>query len=100
MVIPAIVGATVLVVVLPLRIATKFAQDGRLRIVQPNWNVADFDIGLHWSGRARNDPANRWLRELAIGIFREGAPAAASTRGGASSRHSVGAARRRRTSAQ
>jgi DNA-binding transcriptional LysR family regulator len=99
MVIPAIVGATDLVVVLPQRIATKFAQDGRLRIVRPRWNVADFDIGLHWSWRAQNDPANRWLRELAIAIFREGAPAATSPRRSASPRRPAGAARRRGTSA-
>jgi DNA-binding transcriptional LysR family regulator len=102
MVIPAIVVATDLVVVLPLRIATKFAQDGRLRIVQPRWDVPDFDIGLHWSWRAQNDPANRWLRELAIGIFREGpAAAAASTlpRKSASPRRPVGAPRRRGTAA-
>lgn len=99
MVIPAIVRATDLVVVLPLRIATKFAQDGTLRIVQPRWGVSDFDVGLHWSGRAQNDPANRWLRELAIAIFREGAPAPTSPRRSASPRRPAGAARRRGTSA-
>jgi DNA-binding transcriptional LysR family regulator len=101
MVIPAIVVATDLVVVLPLRIATKFAQDGRLRIVQPRWDVPDFDIGLHWSWRAQNDPANRWLRELAIDIFREGPAAAAATspRKSASPRRPAGATRRRGTAA-
>ncbi len=72
MVIPAIVAETDLVVVLPQRIAVKFASSGGLRIAQPRWGVGDFDIGLHWSGRARNDPANRWLRELVIQLFREG----------------------------
>ena len=100
MVIPAIVRATDLVVVLPLRIATKFAQDGTLRIVQPRWRVSDFDVGLHWSGRAQNDPANRWLRELAIAIFREGsATSATSPRRSASPRRPAGAARRRGTAA-
>jgi len=99
MVIPAIVRATDLVVVLPLRIATKFAQDGTLRIAQPRWGVPDFDVGLHWSGRAQNDPANRWLRELAIAIFREGAPAPTSPRRSASPRRPADAGRCRGTPA-
>jgi DNA-binding transcriptional LysR family regulator len=71
MVIPAIVGATDLAVLLPRRIATKFASAGRFRVAQPRWGQADFEVGVHWSARAQNDPANRWLRELAIGLFRE-----------------------------
>ncbi len=72
MVIPAIIAHTDLVVVLPQRIATKFAQAGELRIAEPRWGERDFTIGLHWSWRAQHDPANRWLRELAIELFREG----------------------------
>ncbi|MBS0444608.1 MAG: hypothetical protein JSR59_01545 [Proteobacteria bacterium] len=72
MVIPAIVRETDLAVVLPQRIATKFAQAGGLRIAQPRWGVADFGIGLHWSHRADSDPGNRWLRGVATGLFREG----------------------------
>lgn len=80
MVIPAIVGATDLAVLLPLRIAAKFAKAGRFKVGQPRWGLADFGVGLHWSARAQNDPAQRWLRELAIDLFREpaagGAPPA------------------------
>jgi DNA-binding transcriptional LysR family regulator len=72
MVTPAIVGATDLAVVLPMRIAVKFARSGQLRIAQPRWGLSEFGIDLHWSYRARHDPANRWLRELAIELFREG----------------------------
>lgn len=75
MVIPAIIAQTDLVVVLPQRIAAKFAQAGELRIAEPRWGERDFTIGLHWSWRAQHDPANRWLRELAIELFREGAVA-------------------------
>lgn len=79
MVTPAIVGRTDLVVVLPMRIAAKFAQAGTLRIVQPRWGVAEFGVGLHWSHRAEQDAGNRWLRELALGLFREGPKGAATT---------------------
>jgi len=71
MVTPAIVGATDLVVVLPMRIAVKFARSGALRIAQPRWGQGEFGIDLHWSNRAHQEPANRWLRQLAIDLFRE-----------------------------
>jgi DNA-binding transcriptional LysR family regulator len=71
MVIPAIVGATDLAVVLPMRIAVKFAKDGGFRIAQPRWSLDDFVIALHWSRRAESDPAGRWLRALAVELFRE-----------------------------
>ncbi len=71
MVIPAIVGATDLAVVLPQRIAAKFAQAGRLRIAHPRWGIPDFTVALHWSNRAHNDPANQWLRRLTIDLFHE-----------------------------
>ena len=89
MVIPAIVAKTDLVVVLPQRIAVKFAQAGGLRIARPRWGVADFGIGLHWSWRAQHDPANRWLRELTIELFREAAAAKAAPRRSAASRRAA-----------
>ena len=72
MVTPAIVSATDLAVVLPMRIAVKFAKSAALRIAQPRWGLSDFGVDLHWSNRAHDDPANRWLRQLAIELFREG----------------------------
>ncbi len=79
MVIPAIVGQTDLAVVLPMRIATKFAQAGQFRIAQPRWGLSEFAIGVHWSYRMQNDPANQWLRQLAITLFREPAMPGAAT---------------------
>jgi DNA-binding transcriptional LysR family regulator len=71
MVIPAIVAATDLAVLLPRRIAAKFGQGGRVRFAQPRWQVPDFSVELHWSARAEADAGNRWLRELATGLFGE-----------------------------
>ncbi len=82
MVIPAIVSQTDLAVILPLRIATKFAQAGHFRVAQPRWGVADFGIWLHWSRRAENDAGNRWLRGLVGGLFREPLALAGRGRGG------------------
>jgi DNA-binding transcriptional LysR family regulator len=81
MVIPAIVGATDLAVVLPLRIARKFAAGGRCRIALPRWSIAEIAIALHWSHRAQGDPGIRWLRQMATELFRE-----APRRGDAGSR--------------
>ena len=78
--IPAIVGATDLAVVLPMRIAAKFAHGGGFRIAQPRWSQAEFAIALHWSRRAETDPGGRWLRGLAFELFREAPPRAASKR--------------------
>ena len=78
MVIPAIVSQTDLAVLLPRRIAAKFAKAGRFKVAQPRWGLPDFGVCLHWSARVQNDPANRWLRDLAIGLFREPAAAAAT----------------------
>jgi len=89
MVIPAILRETDLAVLLPMRIATKFALDGQLRFAQPRWGVADFGVGLHWSRRAQNDPAHEWLRALAIGLFREAGAAATAPRRSASARRSA-----------
>jgi DNA-binding transcriptional LysR family regulator len=86
MVIPAILSDTDLAVLLPLRIAASFAQAGTLRVARPRWDVADFLVGLHWSRRADKDPGNRWLRELAIGIFSEPAPLGAARPGKGSKR--------------
>ncbi len=71
MVIPAIVGATDLAVVLPMRIAAKFAHGGGFRIAHPRWALADFVIALHWSRRTEGDRASRWLRALAVELFHE-----------------------------
>jgi hypothetical protein len=35
----------------------------------------ELSVALRWGQRAHNDPANRWLRGLAIELFREPATA-------------------------
>jgi DNA-binding transcriptional LysR family regulator len=80
MVTPAILGQTDLAVVLPQRIAAKFAQGGRLLMAHPRWSVPDFTVALHWSERVHHDPANHWLRRLVIELFHEPARAAGDAR--------------------
>jgi DNA-binding transcriptional LysR family regulator len=71
MVTPAILGRTDLAVVLPQRIAAKFAHAGGFVVAHPRWGLPDFTVALHWSERMHRDPANEWLRRLAIELFHE-----------------------------
>jgi DNA-binding transcriptional LysR family regulator len=72
MVLPAIVRATDLAVVMPRNIARGFAEEGGYAIVEPAFPLRDFTVSLHWSRRFEGDPANRWLREVIVGLFAEG----------------------------
>ena len=80
MVTPAILAQTDLAVVLPQRIAAKFALGGHLVVAHPRWSLPDFTVALHWSERAHRDPANQWLRRLVVDLFHEPARAAADQR--------------------
>jgi DNA-binding transcriptional LysR family regulator len=80
MVIPAILGRTDLAVVLPQRIAAKFAKAGACTVAHPRWGLPDFTVALHWSERLHRDPANQWLRRLVIELFHEPLRGAGDTR--------------------
>ncbi len=71
MVIPSIVSETDLAVILPHRTALGFARRGPFRIIEPDFEQPGFTVALHWCRRYRNDPAQRWLRELIIARFCE-----------------------------
>lgn len=69
LVLPSIVQATDLAAIMPRNIALGFA--GTVT-VEPAFPQRDFQVALHWSRRFEADPGNRWLRELVVGLFREG----------------------------
>jgi DNA-binding transcriptional LysR family regulator len=71
MVIPSIISETDLAVILPRRTALGFAKRGAFRIIEPDFGQSGFVVALHWCRRYRNDPAQRWLRELIIERFCE-----------------------------
>lgn len=71
MVIPSIVRETDLAVILPRRTALTFARAGGFAVAEPRTGLPQFTVALHWSHRFQGDPANRWLRELAIDLFCE-----------------------------
>ncbi len=70
MALPAIVGVTDLAVVMPRNIARGFPAE-HYTLIEPPFPLRDFTVSLHWSRRFEADPANRWLRELLVGLFAE-----------------------------
>lgn len=71
MVIPSIVGATDLAVIVPFRTARAFAGTGPFAVLEADFALPRFTVSLHWSARFAGDPGNRWLRALALELFRE-----------------------------
>lgn len=68
MALPGIVAVTDLALVMPRNIARGFAANG-YALIEPPFPLRDFTVSLHWSRRFEADPANRWLRELMVGLF-------------------------------
>jgi len=70
MVLPRIVAETDLAAVMPSRLAAAFRQMGHYAVRRPR-GLPKFDVSVHWYWRYESEPANRWLRELIVGLFRE-----------------------------
>lgn len=68
MVVPAILAATDLAVILPLRPAKRFAALHALQVVEPNLGLPPFTVALHWTWRSAHDPGHRWLREQVLAM--------------------------------
>lgn len=68
MVVPAILEATDLAVILPLRPARRFAERHALQVVEPDLGLPPFRVAMHWTWRSAHDPGHRWLRERAAAM--------------------------------
>lgn len=68
---PAIVRSTDLGAVMPREIADNFAAGGGYMIIEPRLPLRDFAVSLHWSRRFQTDPAQQWMRQLLIELFKE-----------------------------
>ncbi|HEY8048970.1 MAG TPA: LysR family transcriptional regulator [Ramlibacter sp.] len=66
---PSIVKGTDLAAIMPRNIALTFGAG--YAIVEPDFPLRDFTVALHWSKRFENDAGNRWLRGVALQLFRE-----------------------------
>lgn len=76
MVVPAILAATDLAVVMPLRPALRFAQRHALQVVEPDLGLPPFPVGLHWTWRQTHDAGHKWLRERALAMRFDSVPGA------------------------
>jgi DNA-binding transcriptional LysR family regulator len=65
---PSILATTDLAVIMPSRPAARFAQRHQLQVVEPDLGLPPFTVSLHWNWRFHNDPGNRWLRSIALGM--------------------------------
>ena len=66
MVVPAILAATDLAVILPLRPARRFAARHDLQVLEPDLGLPPFQVAMHWTLRSTHDPGHRWLRDAAL----------------------------------
>lgn len=66
---PALLAATDLAVIMPVRPALRYAQAGGLAVVEADLGLEPFTIGMHWAWRVHNDPGHRWLRDTAQRLF-------------------------------
>ena len=66
MVVPAILAATDLAVILPLRPARRFAARHDLQVLEPDLGLPPFHVAIHCTWRSTHDPGHRWLREAAL----------------------------------
>ncbi len=71
MALPALIEATDLAVIIPRNIALSFAPRGHYAIIEADLPRHEFDVGIHWSHRYDKDPANRWLRDLALELYQD-----------------------------
>jgi len=69
MVLPLLIARSDLVVVMPSRLAEAFARLERLSVMPLPIKVPSYEIKQYWHERYREDPANRWLRNIFIELF-------------------------------
>jgi DNA-binding transcriptional LysR family regulator len=70
--VPALVAESDLIATIPYAAARQFAaMSPQLAVALPPFDIAGFDLKLHWHRRFDNEPRNRWLRDQLIDIFRE-----------------------------
>jgi DNA-binding transcriptional LysR family regulator len=66
---PLVIARSDLLVVMASRVAKAYAEMLPLKIMPPPVKLPTYDPRLFWHERFHRDPANRWLRELYIGLF-------------------------------
>jgi DNA-binding transcriptional LysR family regulator len=72
---PILVAESDLLVILPAGLANAFATHLRLKILPPPVPLPKYDVKVYWHERFHRDPANVWLRQAFVQLFRSNDPA-------------------------
>jgi DNA-binding transcriptional LysR family regulator len=87
--VPFVLAQSDLIATIPYAAATQFAaMSPQLAIALPPFDIAGFDLKLHWHRRFDNEPRNRWLRDQLVGAFRDDRRITLPPAGSASGRYS------------
>jgi DNA-binding transcriptional LysR family regulator len=72
---PILVAESDLLVTMPAGLANAFATHLRLKILPPPLPLPEYDVKVYWHERFQRDPANMWLRQAFVQLFRSNDPA-------------------------
>jgi DNA-binding transcriptional LysR family regulator len=71
---PILVAESDLLVTMPAGLANAFATHFRLKILEPPIPLPKYDVKVYWHERFHRDPANMWLRQAFVQLFRSNDP--------------------------
>jgi DNA-binding transcriptional LysR family regulator len=70
--VPFVLAQSDLIATVPYAVATQFAaMSPRLAVALPPFDIAGFELKLHWHRRFDNEPRNQWLRNQLSVLFKE-----------------------------
>ncbi len=70
MVLPLVITGSDLLVIMPSRLAQAFSRLVPIKALPLPVPIPAYDIRAYWHVRRHNDPANRWLRQSFVKLFR------------------------------
>lgn len=70
--VPFVLAQSNLIATVPYAVATQFAaMSPHLAVALPPFDIAGFELKLHWHRRFDNEPRNQWLRDQLTLMFKE-----------------------------
>jgi len=69
--IPYVIAKSDLIVTVPLAVGKAFAAGGRLKLLNPPFDIPKVDLKQHWHRRVQKDSRNRWLRAQIALLFND-----------------------------
>jgi DNA-binding transcriptional LysR family regulator len=69
MTIPFTIASTDLIVTVPRAVGEAFAQFANIKLIEPPFEIPNFDLKQHWHRKYHKDGASMWLRSIVLEIF-------------------------------